>query len=245
MTAEQISKLSLAKRSDGTNDDWVELYRSEFPPEEQRHPDQLRKFLARGSLVLHETRDADGTLLTWSMSQDNNAREDGELSFWHGCWTVTKRSAQSTGIGRVHFAKVVAALKLQTPDYLGRVTEIESTYGLSADSQPVRRAKFYDSLGLKEIDVPYEIPLFQPADAKEYTPQKKLGSGIRAQLLFAPFHDRPLTAAEVKTIIRRIYERGYDIKPDDPYIEERLSLVDENRKDFLVPIRIGDDTSVK
>ena len=188
--------------------------------------------------MLHETRDKTGKLLTWSMSQDNEGRDDNEPSFWLGCWTVTRREMQSSGLGRVHFAKVLEALKAEYPSHIGRVTEIESTEGLTADSQPVRRAKFYKGLGLKEFDAPYELPLFQPVNSTVYVPQARLGKAIKAQLLFAPFTDKPVTAAQLRSIIRRIYERGYYVHPADPYIEERLSLVDESKQSLLREISI-------
>lgn len=239
LTDEQIKEHDLARRSDGNNDDWVTLYLEEFPPEEQRDVEQLRGYVQDGSVALHETRNKDGQLVTWSISQDLKRPEgSSETAFWLGCWTVTKRASQSSGIGRVHFPRVIEALKLETPDYVGRVTEIESTENLSSTSQPVRRAKFYQALGLQELDIDYQMPLYQPADATEYMPQSKLGKAIKGQLLIAPFSDGPVTGAQVRAIVRRIYEEGYDIQPTDPYIAERLALIDEARENYLVPLRI-------
>ena len=154
LTDEQIKEHDLARRSDGKSDDWVTLYLEEFPKEEQRDVEQLRGYVLDGAVALHETRDKDGQLVTWSMSQHYKPVEGAsDLAFWLGCYTVTKRSSQSTGIGRVHFPRVIDALKVETPDYLGRMTEIESTAGLSATSQPVRRARFYQSIGSAGVGV--------------------------------------------------------------------------------------------
>lgn len=238
LTAKQLAQLDWARRSTLKSDDWAELYLQEFPPDERRDVNELRRLLQSGSLVMHETRDQDGQLLTWSMSQDYPSDSPDEPSFWLGCWTVTRRSAQSLGIGSIHFAKVIEALKAERPHYIGRVTEIESTEGLSADSQPARRASFYARLGLQELDVPYEFPLFQPAGSTEYVPQSKLGKPIKAQMLIAPFDNKPITASQVRSMIRRIYTRGYRVRPDDPYIESRLALIGDGRKNLLVPVRM-------
>ena len=237
LTPEQISQLQIARRADGTSDDWVELYLAEFPENERRDVSQLRALLQSGKLVLHETRDKHGKLLVWSMSQDYASRDKVEPSFWLGCWTVTRRNMQSTGLGRIHFAKVLEALKQEKPDYIGRVTEIESTAGQTRDSQPVRRAKFYKALGLKEIDVAYEFPLFQPVNAKEYVAQAQLGKGIPAQLLIASFGNDSLSVSDARSIIKRIYTFGYHLQPTDPYIAERLMLVRETGESVLVDIR--------
>lgn len=242
LKADEIARLSLAKRSDAKNDDWISLYIDEFPPEERRDVCQLRRLVQSGRLALHETRSGDGHLLTWSISQryapePEPKREQNEALFWLGAWTVTRRSAQSMGLGRLHFPKVIAALKSETPDYIGRVTEIESAEGLAADSQPARRAAFYKRIGLMELTVPYEMPLYQPADATQYIPQAKLGKGIKGQLLIAPFKDGPISGKQVRSIVRRIYEQGYNVSPDDPYMQERLSLIDESRENYLAPMR--------
>jgi hypothetical protein len=240
MTPEQMSLLELGKRSDGRNRDWVELYLAEFPVEEQRDVEQLSGYLASGEVVLHETRDQHGQLLSWSMSQDYPAPRAGKKHppFWLGCWTVTRKSMQSSGIGRLHLPKVIEALKREKPGYIGRITEIESTADLPPTSQPVRRAKFYRALGMLELDVPYEIPLYQPVDAAEYVPQAKLGKSIKGQLLFAPFSNKPVTAKQVRSIISRIYKTGYGIDPKDPFMAQRLALIDGKRDNFLIPIRI-------
>ncbi len=239
LTDEQIKEHDLARRSDGKNDDWVTLYLEEFPKEEQRDVEQLRGYVLDGAVALHETRDKDGQLVTWSMSQHYKPVEGAsDLAFWLGCYTVTKRSSQSTGIGRVHFPRVIDALKVETPDYLGRMTEIESTAGLPATSQPVRRARFYQSIGLQELEFDYEIPLYQSVEATEYVPPAKRGKPIKGQLLISPFRDGPVSGALVRTIVRRIYEEGYNIQPTDPYMAERLALIDEAREDYLVPLRI-------
>lgn len=236
LTPERLKELDLAKRSDGHDEDWVELYLAEFPKEEQRDVSQLRAILDTGKLVLHETRDKNGLLLTWSMTQ--NCQSDSKNpSFWLGCWTVTRRDYQSSGIGRVHFAKLLEALKAEKPDYIGRITEIESTAGLTKDSQPARRARFYKALGLQELDIPYEIPLFQPADATEYVPQAKLGKSIKGQLLISMFSDSAVSASQLRYIVGRIYKSGYHVKKDDPYFAERLALIDEKRENYLTQIK--------
>jgi hypothetical protein len=239
LTPEQIAELDLARKSDLSNDDWVELYLSEFPEIERRDVGQLKKSLRGGRLVMHETRDKHGQLLTWSMTSDHPAPEGSdEPSFWLGCWTVTRRSAQSTGIGRVHFAHLLATLKKEKPNYIGRVTEIESTEGMAPDSQPVRRAKFYKALGLMELDITYEIPLFQPPGAKRYIPQTKLGPAVKAQLLMAPFCDKPIVlAAQARSIVSQIYGQ-YNVRESDPYIAQRLSVIDDHRQNLLIPVRL-------
>lgn len=239
LTEDQIAQIEFAKASDGTNDDWVELYREEFPREEQRDVDQLRGYIKSGEVVLHETRDKDGTLLTWSMSQHYPAPPGSdEPSFWLGCWTVTRRSSQSTGIGRLHFAKVVEALKVAYPTYIGRVTEIESTRGQDKDSQPVRRARFYQALNLREFDIDYDIPLFQPPGSDVYVEQAKLGTAINGQLLIASFDDKPVSGKMLRSIVRRIYRSGYQVSETDPYMAEQLALIDAEREDFRTAIRI-------
>lgn len=239
-TPEQISRLQFGRRTDFASDDWLELYLSEFPEAEQRKISDLKAMLAGGQLVMHETRDPDGQLLAWSISQDFPAApKTRELSFWLGCWTVTRREAQSIGIGSVHFPKVVAALKAESPCYFGRFTEIESTVGLPEDSQPVRRAKFYRKLGLQVVDVPYEMARYQPNDATRHMSQSELTPHLPAHLLVSPFHDRPLTGSEAASIVRRIYENHYGVGNDDPYIAQRLSLINRRRMNVIRPLVVG------
>lgn len=239
LTPDQLAQLDIARRSDGKNDDWVQLYLEEFPVEEQRDVAELRTYIDSGEVILHETREPGGKLLTWSMSQDYPAPADSdEPSFWLGCWTVTRRSAQSTGVGRMHFAKVIEELKRETPGYIGRLTEIEATHGLPPNSQQVRRAKFYKSLGMQELDIPYEIPMFQPPESTAYVEQAKLGAGIAGQLLIALFDSAPITLAQISSIVSRIYQKGYDVSLSDQYIAARLQLF-ADKDSYLMPIRTG------
>jgi hypothetical protein len=240
LTPEQIKELDLARLSDLSNDDWVQLYLEEFPPHERRDVEQLRRYLKDGRFVMHETRDKNGLLLSWSISRHSPAKPGtNEPSFWFGCWTVTRRSAQSTGVGRVHFPAVIKALKAKSPHYLGRTTEIESTEGMAPDSQQVRRAKFYAALGLKELHLPYEFPLFQPIGATEYVPQSKLGKPVKAQLLIAPFSDAPISGKQAYDLVKSIYINSYNVHPDDPFVAERLALIDVSKDNLLGPVRIG------
>jgi GNAT superfamily N-acetyltransferase len=240
LTPEEIARLRFGKRVDFTDKDWLDLYLSEFPAAEQRKISDLEELLASGVFVMHETRDPDGKLLAWSISQNFPApAKSRELPFWLGCWTVTRKEAQSTGVGSLHFPKVVAALKQENPCYFGRFTEIESTVGLPENSQPVRRAKFYQKLGLNALDFPYEMARFQPNDSTTHKSQKELGPGLPAHLLVSPFSDRPLNGTELASIVRRIYEQHYGVLPSDPYIHERLLLINRRRKSFVGPLVIG------
>jgi hypothetical protein len=133
----------------------------------------------------------------------------------------------------------LASLKAEKPGYIGRITEIETTEGLADESQPVRRAKFYANLGLKEVDVPYEFPRFQPAKSTKYVPQAALGGGIKGQLLLATFTDDAVKTKAVRSIIRRVYERGYNVDPQDEYIEKRLALISSDKGSRLKPLMVG------
>ena len=134
---------------------------------------------------------------------------------------------------------VLASLKAEKPGYIGRITEIETTEGLADESQPVRRAKFYANLGLKEVDVPYKFPDSSLLSPPSTFRKRRLAEGIKGQLLLATFTDDAVKTKAVRSIIRRVYERGYNVDPQDEYIEKRLALISSDKGSRLKPLMVG------
>lgn len=267
LTEQQKSQIRWAERTDGQSGDWEPMYKELFPPEEAQDIDVLKNnFIGENNtdpiaqadrpstgqprMTIHETYAPNGKLLAASINEVYPGRPEiaGEKGFILGAYTFVHPEMQSTGVGAHHLGKgVIPALRADYPaqSWQGRVTEIESTDGLTSADQPVRRAYFYrDKIGMEGFDkdkVPYELPLFQPEDAREagtYIPQREIpGDGpVPAEMLYTPFDGEPVTGTQARGIYDRLARWGYGVHPDDPYLPERIEAIDANAENVRGPI---------
>jgi hypothetical protein len=125
--------------------------------------------------------------------------------------------------------------KSHNPHAIGLVAERESPVNAtSASDQTVKRASWMKRIGLLRIDdLTYEIPPLMTVEEREdsYVPVSGRKKAFKAaDLLLSRFDGQRIVDGKiVYSIVERIYESGYSIKPDDPYLVERLSQIEQNK----------------
>lgn len=235
ITPQQAETLRVAKLSEGQSGTWIKSYVNEFPELERQDIGALKEHLKSGRMHMFETRAQNGRLVSWNLVEQYPGKTPAERDFYLNCYLATYRPAQGIGLGKIHMPKAMEAMRTVDPKAQGVATEIELPQGGPKD-QTVRRAGFYSDLDFERFRNQYYIPLFPPEG--EYIPQRQIpGDGpIPAHLLFTPFQKEPITAAETKRIIQRIYEDGYGIRANDPFMKEVLDGVDPKAHTQLVPL---------
>lgn len=125
--------------------------------------------------------------------------------------------------------------KSHNPHAIGLVAERESPVNAtSASDQTVKRASWMKRIGLLRIDdLTYEIPPLMTVEEREdsYVPVSGRKKAFKAaDLLLSRFDGQRIVDGKiVYSIVERIYESGYSIKPDDPYLSERLSQIEQSK----------------
>lgn len=260
VTPEQLKQIEFARRTDGQNKDWVPMYQKLFPAAERQSEQVLLERLAGKPSVggspsewmLHGTYAPNGKLLSASLNEAYPPRLEvpGEKGFILGAYSFTHPQLQSAGIGGYHLKEgVIPAIRKEfaSKGFIGRVTEIEATEGMAYNSQPQRRARFYqDRVGLEALDkqkCPYELPLYQPDDVRlsgryinqseipEYARSKgnDLGDGpVPAEILWTSFDNQPVTGEVARGVYARLAHWGYGVRPEDPYMQTRLGMVQDS-----------------
>lgn len=276
LTQDQIDQIRWAQRTNGETKSWEPAYDQLFPAAEAQDKGVLhanfngeppvadRPQIGQPKMTLHETTAPNGKWLAGSINEIYPGRPSipGEKGFVLGAYTFVHPEMQSTGIGAYHLKNgVIPALKTEFPaaKFQGRLTEIEATDGLTADAQPVRRARFYrDKIGMVALDknkFPYELPLFQPGEAAEagtYIPQRQIpewakskgiadaGEGpVPAEMLYTSFDGQPVTGQQARSMYDRLARWGYGVEAKDPYLVERTQLIDGTATDLRTPIQIN------
>jgi len=205
-----------ARRSDGKNGDWVELYLAEFPKEEQRDVGQLREFIAAQVIVLHETRGKDGQPLTWSII--GYPTEAGS-EIPHSGWLLDCHAPERAEHRHWTSALCKSSRCLSSRSRLPGTRDGNRVHRRTCRRQSTSpTCRFYQGLGLLELDVPYAFPLFQQPGQIYMCRKPTWALRLTPQLLIAPFSDSPITAPAVRWLVRRIYEIGYGVNCDDPYL---------------------------
>lgn len=208
-------KLHVCKDGSTDNDDWVKIYESSFPDDERQSVDELKFYLAEGSMELDETRDENDRILCMTITEVFRPRHN-HLPFLLACYTAVEHDYRGLGIGSVHRTKLDDLLQSEYPRYAGIFSEIESTSvsGLSPEAMDIRqrRKRFFLKLGLQPLPVDYYFPSTISG-----------GEPLAGELLWVPFQPgASLTQSDLCDVLERIYIDGYGLRADDPFIAEML-----------------------
>src|SRR5450432_3593629 len=127
---------NLCLQSNGSEDDWKNLYEASFPQDERMSVKEVRTLLANGIMLLHKTTDAQGALLCFSLT---TVLSNTSLL----AYIATDQTKRSSGVGSKHMKALIDLLKKLYPTYLGLFLEIESTKekNLSADEDKARKRR--------------------------------------------------------------------------------------------------------
>lgn len=203
-----MSVLKLCQLSNGKDDSWKQLYEAAFPANERHPVDSLRKSMADGTILLHETRNADGELLCFSIV---NLMSD----FCLLSYIATDQTKRSSGVGSKHLMRLLELLRADYPAYHAMFLEIESTMeeGLTPAEQSIRtrRLAFYERLGAKKTPKPYLMPTYGSTHGTD-EPQE-------AELLWFEFRDSCVLDSALPRVIQEIFVRGYDVDANDPLVK--------------------------
>lgn len=214
---------SLHVCKDGTieNTGWVAIYEEAFPAGQRQSLDDVMQQLRDGRMELDETRDEHDNILCMTITEV--FRHPPVLpTFLLACYTAVVPDMRGLGIGSIHRTRLDSLLKNEYPDYVGIVSEIESTYeqGVSTEALDVRvkRKKFFMKLGLQPLDIDYFFPSYVAGEAP-----------IPGELLWVPFTDEPLTKEQLSGMVTRIYTEGYQLPSDHPLISQVVASIDRPR----------------
>jgi hypothetical protein len=211
-------ELHVCKDGDPKNVDWVAIYEESFPPDQRQPLDELKQQLQTGKMELDETRDQTGRILCMTVSEIFRPIEKS-LSFVLACYTAVVPKMRGLGIGTVHRKKLEQLLREEYGSYLGMFTEIESTKQHTDDPElaktRVKRKNFFMKLGLIPLDVPYRFPSYDGSEPLE------------GELLWFPFTRDQLHPDELESVVLRIYTEGYELKPDDSFVQKQLVEIKE------------------
>ncbi len=144
----------------GEEEDWVQVYKESFPPEEMADVDTLKQGIIAGERQLHRTLDDKGQLLCFSLIYTGF-----EDIVWLS-YIATSPTNRSKGIGSEH---LTALLRRVESEFCGRtalVLEIESPDVPGLDAEQVdtrkRRLDFYCRQNVRRMtnDKHYRMPSF-------------------------------------------------------------------------------------
>jgi hypothetical protein len=169
-----------------------------------------------------------------------NAEGAGDAAATSVCQGQSQGQGKGKGYGSYLRTLSYDITKSHNPHAIGLVAERESPVNAtSATDQTVKRASWMKRIGLLRIDeLTYEIPPLMTAEEREdsYVPVSGRRKAFKAaDLLLSRFDGQRIVDGKiVYSIVERIYESGYSIKSDDPYLVERLSQIEQNKTYNLV-----------
>ena len=214
---------SLHVCKDGTieNTAWVSIYEEAFPAGQRQDLADVKQQLLDGRMELDETRDEHDNILCMTITEV--FRHPPVLpTFLLACYTAVVPEMRGLGIGSIHRTRLDSLLKTEYPDYVGIVSEIESTFeqGVSPEAMLVRvkRKKFFMKLGLVPLDIDYFFPSYVAGEAP-----------IPGELLWVPFSDNKLTDEQLAGMVRRIYTEGYQLANDHALISQVVASIGRQR----------------
>jgi hypothetical protein len=195
--------INLCVQSNGSEDDWKDLYEAAFPQDERMSIKEVRSQLVSGSMLLHKTTDGQGSLQCFSLVTilSNNVLL---------AYIATDQTKRSSGVGSKHMKALIDLLKKLYPTYLGLFLEIESTKekNLSTDEDKARKRRlaFYQRLHCKRmLGKEYLLPSYTPG-----TPARQ------GELLWSEFGGAVDSDATLKAVIHEIYTKAYSLTTTDP-----------------------------
>jgi len=239
LTASEIDDLHLCVPLTLPEDTQLAL-ENNFPAEQLQPWNQVQEGLSSGWMNLHELRHKNSNkLLSARLMVVYHARKRGENDFILVAWVVTPDQAgKSRGYGSYLRPLSYQLSKTQNPHALGLVAERESPHG-DAAAQSVLRASWMKRIGLLRIaDLDYEVPPYMTVDERvgPYVPVNKRQKAAKVCDLLLTRFDGGITVdgKVVYSMIERMYTEGYSVRSDDPYLQARLQLIDQNKVYDLV-----------
>lgn len=218
-TTDGALTLHVCKDGNADNTDWISIYEESFPPDQRQPLQELTAQLRDGTMELDETRDQNGRILCMTLSEIFQPRA-GDVAFILACYTAVAPKMRGVGIGSVHRKKMEQLLREEYDEYLGLISEIESTKQHTDDPElamtRVRRKNFFLRLGLIPLDVPYRFPSYER------------GEPLEGELLWFPFGKTDLTPDELEAVVTRIYVEGYALRADDDFVRTQRALIRES-----------------
>lgn len=185
-------------------------------------------------------------LVAWVVTPDQTNKTDlsatNQAAHSQSATSHSDTKAQGKGKGYGSYLRPFSydISRAQNPHALGLVAERE-TPEVTGDSQnqSVKRASWMKRIGLLQIEnLAYEIPPHLTNEEKQdkYVSVAERKKPVKkADLLLTRFDgQREIDGHQVYSMVERIYADGYHIRPDDPYMVERLRTIDKTAKYRLV-----------
>ncbi len=209
--------LHVCKDGSAENTDWIAIYEEAFPPDQRQDLDDLKAQLQAGSMELDETRDQDNNILCMTITEV--FREPPSLpTFLLACYTAVVPEMRGLGIGSIHRTKLDGLLAQEYPNYIGIVSEIESTFeeGIAPEAMHIRvkRKAFFMKLGLVPLTIDYYFPSYAVGEKP-----------IPGELLWVPFNDTEIDKSMLTGVVTRIYTEGYGLDSSHPLIEKVIKSI--------------------
>lgn len=208
--------LHVCKDGSFENTEWISIYEEAFPPDQRQDLNELKQQLKDGRMELDETRDEQNNILCMTITEVFAQAATPE--FLLACYTAVVPEMRGVGIGSIHRTRLDSLLLKEYPAHLGIISEIESTRetNISPEAMHVRvkRKSFFMKLGLVPLDIDYRFPSYD-----------ENAEPIAGELLWVPFHNRPLDKALLSAVVRRIYVEGYKLDPGHHLIEQVIGTI--------------------
>ncbi|HEY9775726.1 MAG TPA: hypothetical protein V6C81_18320 [Planktothrix sp.] len=228
-------------------DDTRLAFEENIPPEELQYWSLVEESLAEGNMVLHELRDKGShELLSARLMVYYDARHDNEPAFILAAWSVTPDApphgqdslrGKGKGFGSYLLHRSVAYILENHPEVFAIVSERESAISTNQTVQRAQRARWHQVNGFCSVqDFPYEIPAFTPYECSEkyMAVYERPSVPVPGELLILRMDGQKILPGSILiSIVERIYHWGYDIKYTDPYMSQRMSLIEPARTYLL------------
>lgn len=151
-------KQYVTQKETTVKDDVVALYEGSFPKAEIQSVADVKELVASGRMVVHTTRDADGSLRSFSFI---SIHDENPLKFANLDYIATEQNIRSTGIGSLHAERLSKMVSQENPKFSALTLEIEhpQEVGVAAEqlAMRLRRTKFYDRLDAPSTNIKYNI----------------------------------------------------------------------------------------
>lgn len=203
---------------------------------------------------MHELRDKEnGELLSARLLCNYVSRFRGDPSFALICYAVTpdmpspqldstavqtepnSRRGKSKGYGTYLFQRSQELLRNHMPHAIGLIGECESAAGTDLTAQRKQRLQWMSGIGrLQVAEFNYKIPPLPEAFDRKILVADRKGKIANGYLLITPFEQRNSLGGELlATIVEHIYNAGYGIDFDDPFMSEQLGQINRTKEYVL------------
>lgn len=190
-------------------DDVVALYEKSFPKEELQPTLEVKELVASGRMAVHTTRDAEGTLRSFSFI---SMHDENPLKFANLDYIATEQNLRSTGIGSLHAQRLSKMVSTENPKLTALTLEMEHPRepGIAPEELALRarRSKFYDRLDAPFTNIKYNIIDFEDPSYR--------GMAQWRAWVYKPEEFHPVQAARNFMLA----EGGYGLSPKDAAVRE-------------------------